>query len=361
MKTGPIVYGTLLAVSLLIAYQTWTRDDVAETKTGDVPVWRARADDVTAVSYDKENFTVRVERREQNGARYLWGTQTRTAAPVGEAGDGEAGGGEAGGEATTHTREFAVGEKGEELIESLADLHALVALGKLDDAAKAEYELENATDVLTVELGDGKKTLTVGGRVQGGIDRYALDPILQQGFVLAGSIVQPLELGESTLKITDPFGFKEDEVAAAVIEAGSTQKRLQRLSYDDNGQTKQGWALESAPGKNDQTMANFLSSLKSLELMKFDSMIAPTELERLLRVEYAGKGSRELGWLELYKKPATPAIPPVAVDSAAPQATAAMAPQPEYYLRSPRTRVPVQVSPAAAERIEQDIEQLFRS
>jgi hypothetical protein len=74
-----------------------------------------------------------------------------------------------------------------------------------------------------------------------------------------------------------------------------------------------------------------------LAIAGFEDQVPVESLERLLRVEYAGSEDESLGFLELFRLPESGS----------------------YYLRSERTRVPARTIQAFAERVEQDLSQIF--
>ena len=79
MKWGAIVHGALLLLVLILGYRTLGDDGGPGEELGDVTVWRVPASSIEAISYSEDKAGVRVERRDADGASYLWGIQTRRA------------------------------------------------------------------------------------------------------------------------------------------------------------------------------------------------------------------------------------------------------------------------------------------
>jgi hypothetical protein len=292
-----------------------------------------------------------------------------------------AGGAEPEEEVETTTREFPIGKGGRELIESLAHLHAMRDLGKLSDQQKEEYGLVESKENLTVFFKGGKQySLIIGERVFGGSDRYVLHADTGKGYVLSHSeILRHIDGAETSLGLKDLHRFQEDAeeekpatpnqpnaprpkkdrypgVQSIVVEAGSSSRELVRAdTTDPKGEKTLGWAGKDKPGQPDLSLSNFLSQVDRLKPTEYDPSIDESTLEKVLTVKYRSGGSKVVGQFELFKKNVvTPEItPPEGGDEKKPDDKV------EYYVKTDLTRIPGKVSRMAAERVEQDIPQLF--
>ena len=97
------------------------------------------------------------------------------------------------------------------------------------------------------------------------------------------------------------------------------------------------WFSPGAPGEADAMFASFMERVDQLAIEGFDEPVSVFELERLVRVDYVGEGGEALGFLELLRGPSTGS----------------------YYLVSERTRVAARAISLLAERVEQDLPNIF--
>ena len=293
-----------------------------------------------------------------------------------------AGGAEPEEEMVTTTREFPIGKGGRELIQSLAHLHAMRDLGKLSDQQKEEYGLTDSKENLTVFFKGGKQySLIIGERVFGGSDRYVLNADTGKGYVLSHSeILRHIDGAETSLGLKDLHKFQEDAeddkptkvpvepnaprpkkdrypgVQSILIEGGSNSRELVRAdTTDPKGEKTLGWAGKDKAGQPDLSLSNFLSQVDRLKPTEYDPSLDESTLEKVLTVKYRSGGSKVVGQFDLFKKNVvTPEItPPDGGEEKKPEDKV------EYYVKTDLTRIPGKVSRMAAERVEQDIPQLF--
>jgi hypothetical protein len=353
MKRGPVIHGALLVVALVVAYQTWTRDKSAKPVRANVTLWGGAPADVESITLTGENKKTVVERRKDGAGAYLWGVVERTTKPLKpkDAVSSE----DAPPTPVTTVREFPVGEEGDKLVEKLAPLQAVRDLGALQDAQKKDFGLEQPKDKLVVKVAGKARELVLGGRVYGGDDRYVLEPTSNHVFVIPADVLRPLESADGSLRERKVHAFEKDEVAQVVLKTPSAEKALVRGGEG----AKATWASAATPGQPDQTLANFMNRMGDVTPTDFAPTLDEKTLELLLTVEYKDKGGKGMGRLQLFKKPA--AATPVATSAItpAPGVTATVAPEPEYYVRTERTRVLAKLHKAAAERVDKDLTQIF--
>ncbi len=410
---GAIIHGVLLAVMLVYGYRTWTRDTAVGPDLGSVVLWDKSDSDLVSIEWKSESREVKLERR--TGAdTYWWGSDTTitktpkptppapapdqgsgagsgsagsgsaagsaagsgsgsgsaagSAAGSGSAGSGSAAGSGAGsgsGSAATppppemvesrKTREFPLGETGDKLVKSLTAARAIRDLGAPTAEAKKDYKLEDAKTTLTVNFKDGKRSFLIGGPVYGGSDRYALDPSSGKAYVLSKDLISGLEVGESSLHLTDPRGFDQAKVDSVTIEAGGKTKIAVRVQAGEEGKQVKTWG-DAVTKKADQTIANFIDNANNLRPTEYSADTKTVGLEPVVTMTYKDERGAILGTLSLYKhtKAPTPPAPGQPPDMANP-----LTPETEYFIVTPRTRVPAIVRKDTAERAEQDVPTVF--
>ena len=131
MRKGLVAHGALLAVALLAAYQTWTRDKTIKPKLGDVTLMSMAVDSIDLITLQQDLKQVKVERRADATGSYLWATVIRTPPPpkVPEMPEDAVSSPDAPPAIQPSTREFPVGKDGSTWLEKVAPLRALRDLG----------------------------------------------------------------------------------------------------------------------------------------------------------------------------------------------------------------------------------------
>ncbi|MCG8422898.1 MAG: DUF4340 domain-containing protein [Proteobacteria bacterium] len=323
MTRGPIIHGVLLVVVLIFAYQTWTKEEKVERDVGDIQVWSVPADSITAITYDSENRTIKLEQRSEGGQSYYWGQDIRVVKKsVGKKPAKKDDSAEPAEppqpETETKIRDFAIGKKGQEAVENLADLRALRDLGALDDDRRKEYELDDSKDNITVSYNGKSRSLVVGGRVPGsGGGRYVLEMDSGKAYALAATTLRDLLAGESGMRLRKAHIYDDEDVGKAVVTAAGKTRNLVRITVENEKGTKsKNWADASDSSKPDQTMSNFLQNVAKLSPSQYAPKLDAKSLKLVVKVEYQRENGEKLGWLELYEQPPepeeSPAAPPAA-------------------------------------------------
>lgn len=361
---GALIHGVLLAVMLVYGYRTWTRDKTVGPDLGAVALWDKTEGDLASIEYKQETKIVKLE----NKGGYWWGSEVTIerkpkpkAADAGSAGSGS-------GSATPppieyeetgrKTREFPVGETADKLVKNFAAARALRDLGQPNDAQKKDYKLDTAKTTMTVTFKDGsKREFLVGGSVYGGSDKYVVDQQTQKAYVLSRDLVSSLEIGESSLHLTDPRGFDATKIDSVAIEAGPRNKSGVRVtSVGADGKEVKTWG-DSDTKKPNQTLANFIDNANNLKPAEYDSNLKISDLTPVMKLTYKDERGNTLGTLALYRheKPGTlpegqdldPANPPKG--------------ETEYFIVTEKTRVPGLVRKDTAQRAENDIDTVMNS
>ncbi|MBI4509850.1 MAG: DUF4340 domain-containing protein [Deltaproteobacteria bacterium] len=350
MRGGPLVHGALLVAALALAYQTWTRDRSAVPALRTVEVWKGASSDLKSLALDGELRDVVVERREEGGEKFLWGTVTRSSPPAPKPAQGPDAGPHAGMSSVdepppkTTVRQFAVGDDGTELFKKFTPLRALRDLGVLVEQQKADFGLAEAKDKLTVHYASGPRELIIGGSVYGGGDRYVLEPESKRVYVLPGDAIRSLENADSSLRERKLHGFAATDPGKVVIKTSAKERALVRTGGEPSAvpgvPARGSWADAATPDKADQTLANFMDRVDQMTPIEYSPEVTPEGLTPVVRLDYQSKAGAALGWLELFKKPGEDAG------------------KFDYYLRSERTRVMAKVFRGVAERVDQDLAQV---
>ncbi|HWM88211.1 MAG TPA: hypothetical protein VNO33_20295, partial [Kofleriaceae bacterium] len=274
-------------------------------------------------------------------------------------------------------KEFPVGSGGKALIVNLAHLRALRELGVLTDGQKEEYELAESKENLTVFFKGGKQhSLIIGARVFGGGDRYVMNAETGKGYVLSNSeIMRHIDGAENSLGLKQLHAFQEEPadeapvdpkapkpkrdkypgVGQIEVETPDGARTLLRHEQPDpqGGGTIMGWADKKKPGESDMTFANFLTQLERLRPVEFDTAIDETSMTKLLTLRYKKSGGELLGTFELFRKD------PTVTPELEPSEESKKGNEPEYYVKTELTRLPGKVGRMAAERLAEDVPQLF--
>jgi Domain of unknown function (DUF4340) len=377
---GVIVHGVLLVLALAFGYQTWTREKHVKPTTGEVSLWDRKASELVAVEYENDKRTVRVERRGSGDAAYWWGIDTRvekhlkpkapTPPPaVTDAGAPAPDGGaavastppDAGAppapeyETTTTKREFPVGEAGDTVVDNMAAMHVVRALGTLTDDQKKEFKLDAGVTTLAVIFKDGTKNFVVGDPVTGTAQRYALDPDSGKGYILAGTLISPLQSGESVLAPKQPNGFDQASLDTVELTANGKSRTASRVeTTTEKGIKAKTWG-DKKTQKPDQTLANVIDNIDNLKASKYAPELAVKDMTKVVAVTYKDAGGKQLGTLGLYKIERPGEVP----ENGTADPTQPPPPVVEYYVQTETTRVPAMVTKALADRIEQDVPTLF--
>ncbi len=291
-----------LAVAAMLALFVWTRKDPAATREkGNVEVWGGNADRVSAISFEAENRSVKLESHKDSAGVWYVGTVEKTIEtrpPPSRGPDGGLSSAPPPAPEKKHeTTRFISVEQGKKLAESLAPLMAIRGLGKIDEGRAEEFGFDKPAGTLKVTVDGREHSLIIGGTTPGGSDRYVKDDG-GQVFAVTGSVAQSMLFAESRLIERTLHNWEEDEVKAAKVEKGGAARDLARVE-----DKKEGWADGATPTVLDETAGNWMSKLDKLRVMSFEEnpAPAPTPESLVVRVDYFGKGKKNVGFVELYK------------------------------------------------------------
>ncbi len=369
MRSGPIIHGSLLVIALLFAYQTSTRSKDEKPTRGTHQVWKMSK--VVAIHLESESKTLKVETRTDKQGVYLWGREDRTRKVPEKKEDKDHGDhgdhGEmpktdpppdaltepAADEFVTTTREFPIGIAGDTLLKDYEGLVALRKLGPLSPEQLEEYDLHEKTINLTV-LGQGEeqRTLLLAGKaIYGGTDRYALDVTSNIGYVISGKFVQPLDSAETSLGLKKKHLYDEEEVLSIEVKTTAGDKEILKGKTTDEKGDHTIWSDAAKPDENDQTLANFIDRVSKLRPSQYEPSLTAKDLVHIATLRYLDAGGKSKGYLELYRQ--LPSMQEPSTDPKAPPVTT------QYFIKTERTRALGKVSRLSAERVDQDLVELF--
>jgi uncharacterized protein DUF4340 len=299
---GQVLHLGLLGVSAVLALGVWTRDDEALTnsKPTEVEVWGGEPDSVTALSFESSTRKVRLEPKKDALGRWYVGTVDKdeaTTPPTAPHG-ADAGAPEASKEPKHTTFRFVSVKAADDLLKSLAPLHALRAVGKIEGTRAEEFGFDKPDGTLKLTIAGKPQSLVIGGATPGGTERYAKSAS-GDVFAISGEIVQNLQYADSRLAERDLQPFKPDEATRVKVSKAGKSRELVRVPGKN-----EGWADNATPAKLDETAGNWMTKLGRLHVQDWVEKPAalPSADNRVVRVEYFA-GSKPLGSLELYKVP----------------------------------------------------------
>jgi len=175
--------------------------------------------------------------------------------------------------------------------------------------------------------------------------------------VFSRDLLASLEIGESSLHLTDPRGFDAAKIGSVTINAGDKSRTAIRVTTHGQGESAgevKTWG-EPDTKKPNQTVANFIDNANNLRPVEYASNLKVSDMKPVLKLTYKEEQGATLGTLTLYKYDKPGELPPGAtLDPANPPK-----PETEYYIMTEKTRVPALVRKDTAQRAEQDIETVF--
>ncbi|MBK8257481.1 MAG: DUF4340 domain-containing protein [Polyangiaceae bacterium] len=335
-KNGFLMHAGLVAVSAAVALAVWTRDKQPKALVAsDVTIWQAKPKDVESITFDGKKKRVSLSAKKDDLGRYFTGTVEKEKAlpkpPPPDAGPPD----QPAAAEKTVVGLVSVGPI-EKLLDLLAPLKAVRAVGQVPADREAEFGLNDPEGTLLVKLRESEKRLLIGGTTPGGGDRYVRDPANGEVYVIKGEVFSKVDTADSALMERDLHEWKDLEVASAKLVAGGKTRTIVRGGLE----SKRFWADEATRESADETLGNFMSKIDRLRPTDFP--VEPIEArEVIVRVEYSGAGG-PLGYLELVRGPAG--------DSG----------KPSYFVLSERTRVHGKVTGTVAEQVEQDVGSLVK-
>ncbi|HWZ88459.1 MAG TPA: DUF4340 domain-containing protein [Polyangiaceae bacterium] len=298
---GQLVHLALLGVASVVALGVWTRDDQAQLalKPSEVEVWGGSPDSVTELSFESPTRKVRIEPKKDALGRWYVGTVDKDEPSFVHPPPGAAADAGAPPSPTKHeTLHFISVKTADELLKTLAPLHALRAVGKIEGTRAEEFGLDKPDGTLKMTIAGKPQSLVIGSATPGGSERYAKSAA-GDVYAISGDIVQSLLFAESRLAERDLQDFKPEEVTNVKILKGGKSRDLSRVP-----DKVEGWADAATPTKLDETAGNWMAKLGRLHVQDWvEKPSAPVGPDNtVVSVAYFA-GKKPLGTLDLYKVP----------------------------------------------------------
>jgi Domain of unknown function (DUF4340) len=296
---GQIVHLAVLGVAGVLALGVWTRDDDAQLslKPSEVEVWGGTPDSVTALSFESATRKVRIEPRKDERGRWYVGTVDKDEVPFVHPPGGAASAAPASPPKHETVRFIAV-KAADDLVKSLAPLHALRSVGKVEGTRAEEFGLDKPEGTLKITIGGKQQSLLIGGQTPGGTERYARSAA-GDVYAVSGEIVQGLLYAESRLPERELHEFKPEEATVVKVSKGGKTRALSRVAGKN-----EGWADGATPTKLDETAGNWMTKLGRLHVQdwveKPSAALGPDS--NVVSVAYFA-GSKPIGTLDLLRVP----------------------------------------------------------
>lgn len=333
------VHALVLAVASGLALSVWLRDekaDVAASEKGErVTVWAGSAESVERVRFEAPNRKVVIDAKKDGTGRYYEiSVDKEESARSPHAG---ADAGTAPEPVTKKTSQRFIGVKAAtEIVEKVAPLLAVRALGKYDPKQAEEFGFDKPEGTLSVKLSGGEQSLLVGGTTPGGQERYSKHAASGQLYAVPSDLVQSMLGAETRLIERDLHAFLDADVTRLRITKGDKSRELVAVA-----EKKGAFADAATPTKSDDTVGNWLAKVGRLRVMEYveKPVTPPAPESAVVRIEYFGKKAT-LGFLEIYKIPGEKGS--------------------DFFIRSEQTRWLVKVLGSVGEQVEQDLSSILK-
>lgn len=325
------VHGLLFVVASVLAFRSWTAEETPSNKHVGVELWSGKAKDVSKVEFTTtKKHLLLSPQSDKQGVFYVGTVSVLAAAKKADTTDAKPP------EPAKPPKRFVSVARGEKLVTALASLEAQRVLGKVEDERLSEFGFDDeAKSVLEVTVHGQIHRLVFGDKTPGGRDRYVREPKSGQAYVIAGSVANDLTTSENRLVERNFHDFGEVVAAQIKLSTNDAGRQIRRHPTEKNF-----WASVDAPDTKDETLSNWMTKLERLRVTHYVEAPspAPTDAERVVRVDYATAKGRSLGFLELVK------LPPEEGKTNA-----------RYLARSERSRWYATVVRSTAEQLEQDL------
>lgn len=325
------VHAGLLAVSAVLAFGVWSRDEKAEKDKPDmVEVWNESIDGIQTISYETKQKKVKLEPKKDAVGRFYTLRVDKEETPAAHP-PVDGGAPPAPVVAKREESTFIGVKEAEKLVEKLSSFKAVRSVGKVEPARAADYGLDKPEGTLKVKTSGQEHVLTIGAQTPGGGERYAKYGKSGEVFAIEGDLVQSVGYAESRLMARDVHGFSEEDVKRVRITKGAKSRDFVRIP-----DKKESWADVNAPTKLDETAVNFMTKLDRVRPLSYQEKPAtlPTPDQLVVRAEYFD-GAKSIGHFELFKVPGEKGS--------------------DYLAKSEFTRWYIKVVAGVAEQIEQDL------
>ena len=320
---GAKIHGGLLAVALLLALQTWSREAPTEIELERILIWEQDTSAVLSVTYRSSDIDLALSRHTENGQSFWAGSEVSYQ-------DGAA-------PPNPDTLLFPLGLPGGKLIEDLAEFRVLRDLGGIGRDRADEFGLHEPEATVSIEFSDGVEDLYLGKTPIGSEDRYAWDSPEGSLYVIPADVIRPLMLGSPALRERQVHYFLASDVLRVRIEVNGRERVMVRQPSEIGDPAT--WYPLGLPEQPDLTFANFMQRIGQVSIEGFGKEVPVDSLVELMRIEYFDEDDEEIGFLELY--------------------TESEESGEDYYLLSERTKILAKAVKSIAEMIALDLTDIF--
>ncbi len=333
----------LVGVATVTAISQWTKDEEpVQAAAAQVKVWSGSPDQVQSVSYDGEGVKVRLEPKKDELGRYyivhLNKLEKKSAAPMNPHAPPPKPSKDEGKWVKSN---FISVTEGNTLVDALAPLQALRAIGRVDKDREEEFGFDKPEGKLKVKISGTEHQLVVGGLTPGGGDRYVRLSGSNEAYAVPGEALRGFFHPESRLLETRLHAFDMDEVKRLKVTRGKDSRELIKVAGKANG-----WASLDKPLEEDETASNWMTKVSRLRIGKYlqdpPKKLGPDSL--VVRIEYFDSKD-SLGFLELFKLAEEPGSKEDAT----------------YLVHTEHTRWYADVLSSAAEQVERDAPSVLES
>lgn len=355
MNKNVAILGGLLTVALVGSYLSWTSED-EEVEDGQVTVIDAKPEQLSAVTYSNDELLVELSIRSDDRGSYVWVKTTETEmvpvppepAPLENLDQGAEGSeGEEPIEEVPEPEpelveeisvtEFKGGDASDGLLASLAPLLAERQL----DVAPERYDefglLEPEASFSVTREGKPAREFTVGGEAYGSRDLYVLESANGSVYLFDQEMLRPLRYATTRLPDRTLQPADAEDIVAITVIAGDQTLALEHFNRSDREAEYWGLAGATVGDESAGTWLGKALGLKAKGYVQPDRPPSETVSEVTLRIEPV---EGEPWTVEVFSG--------TDIDGKS-----------AWYARSEHTRELVELHPAQASELVQDLETIL--
>lgn len=284
MKRTAMIYGALLALSLLAAYWSWTHETDESASRG-VVLSDLSPSDWEEIRYEEEGYSASLSREEDAIGEYIW-VQTKR---------------EGKGELPAREEAFKAGTSADQALERLTPFRASRRI-EADESLLEEFGLSPASATLTLSGRGRTHIFEVGKEGYGHRDFYVRDKKTSQVYLVDGGAIRPLTRAEDRLperRLVDAeawdieslvvefegqtLGFehrnREDRTASSWVRTGTQEKDM----------SAQAWIDKFLRMRSIRTVASEPEGLTTV----LEIRVKTAKQETLVTIQKVGEGETE--------------------------------------------------------------------
>lgn len=281
-----IVHGVLATVGLILAWWVWSGGETKRHADVEVDIITCTAARLEKVEFVTPEKTITLDVSKGEGPR-AWFRHTTT-------------------EAKPTVQRFAAGSKVDGLLERLAPLKAIRALGEVAADKLATLELAEPKRTLQITCGGKTHKLVVGATTYGASSRYVREVGGGAVFLVKASLISDLEMSRARFMQRDLLDLRLPEVAEVKVRARQTERTL--LHRDRRNPAGANWVDAGAPDQRNELYGNWLTRVMRLRALEYVAqgvepgadLSPPAKPAAVVELTFSGDKS---GRVELVKVP----------------------------------------------------------